>query len=264
MQSKTTMSRLYLATSARGTTAITNTTTPKRRARIASRLSAKAEARLRNKRTGPSNSHRLDLAFTFIGAIIIGCGVSLEASSQIGFGPIDVMGSAIAELLNAPFAVGGAIEALIATVISTALGRRVSPIAIATTAAIIATIGVVAPLLPEAQSTVAGLPTFLGGVVLIGIGVGAIVAGDVGIGPYEQLTFALCERTGFSSVAVMRSGFELTMLAAGFLLGGSVGIGTVITLLTIGPSVQFGAAKLTNVRKRLVGSPAPQASTEAS
>lgn len=251
MPSKTETSSLYFNASARSAPSIWTNSPRRPRARIASRLSAKAEARLQNKRLGPSNSQRLDLTFTFVGAFIIGCGVSLEASAQIGFGPIDVMGSAVANLLDSQFSVGAAVSALVAAVAATTLGRRVSPIALATTAAIITTIAVIAPRIPAATSTVAGLPPFLAGVILIGIGVGAIVAGDVGIGPYEQLTFALCERTGLKSVAWMRSFFELSMLAVGFLLGGSVGVGTAITLFTIGPSVQFGAARLTNLRNRL-------------
>lgn len=218
----------------------------------ASRLSAKASARLENVRVHSTSVRQLDFALTFVGAIVIGIGVSLEANANIGFGPIDVMGSAISSHLGVPFAAGAAIEATLGAALATALGRRVSPVAIATTATIIGTIAVVAPVVPTATVLPVSLALFACGIVLIGLGVGSIVAGDLGIGPYEQLTFALCERTGFRSAAWMRSFFEFTMLSGGYLLGGAAGIGTLFTLITIGPSVQVAAKFMTNARDRLV------------
>lgn len=219
---------------------------------IGSRLSAKAQARLSTQSEDRSESRSIDIAFSFLGAIVIGIGVSLEVGADVGFGPIDVLASAVAGLLDVSFAAGASIQALLAAVIATLLGRRVSLVSIATTATILVTIAFVSPNVPTPSSLAGGLAQFLVGVAIIGPGIGAVVAGDLGVGPYEQLTFALCDRTSIGSVALMRSLLELTLVVAGFLLGGAVGFGTVLTLVTIGTMVQVGARVMTSARDRVV------------
>ena len=56
--------------------------------------------------------------------------------------------------------------------------------------------------------------------------------------PRDGLMTGLCRRTG-RSVRLVRACIELTVLAVGLLMGGSVGIGTVAYALGIGPLVQF-------------------------
>jgi uncharacterized membrane protein YczE len=73
---------------------------------------------------------------------------------------------------------------------------------------------------------------------------GALYIGArMGAGPRDGLWVALVDRTGLS-VRVVRTGIELTVLATGFLLGGTVGIGTVLYALAIGPLVQFFLERL--------------------
>jgi uncharacterized membrane protein YczE len=50
---------------------------------------------------------------------------------------------------------------------------------------------------------------------------------------------------GVGSIRLVRTGIELTALAVGWLLGGSVGLGTVVFAVTIGPLVQFFLPRLT-------------------
>lgn len=82
-----------------------------------------------------------------------------------------------------------------------------------------------------------------GSLLLLGI-VGNGLAGALyinaalGPGPRDGLWVALVARTGIS-VRRVRTGIEVTVLATGFLLGGTVGIGTVLYALAIGPLVQF-------------------------
>lgn len=229
--------------------------------RIVSRLSAKAQARLANSQKSSAPHRVLDAVLTCLGAITIGCGVSMQVGAQIGFGPMDVMGSAIAEITGLPFAAGATLQVLTAAIVSGLLGRRVAAPAIATTGIVLATIAVISPLIDTPASRPGALGLFILGVLLIGPGIGAIVAGDLGVGPYEQLTFAICDRTPLKSVAVARSLFELLMVCVGFALGGSVGLGTLITLLTIGVSVQYGAKALTAVRQRIIEQLGPVTAT---
>ena len=73
----------------------------------------------------------------------------------------------------------------------------------------------------------------LSGVLLNGVATGLYIGARFGPGPRDGLMTGLAER-GMSLRAV-RTGIELTVLAAGFALGGTVGIGTLVYALAIGP-----------------------------
>jgi uncharacterized membrane protein YczE len=73
----------------------------------------------------------------------------------------------------------------------------------------------------------------LGSAVATGLYVGA----GWGPGPRDGLMTGLAGRTGWS-IRLVRTGIELTVLAVGWLLGGTVGIGTVVYALAIGPLTQ--------------------------
>jgi uncharacterized membrane protein YczE len=68
---------------------------------------------------------------------------------------------------------------------------------------------------------------------------GALYVGaQLGPGPRDGLWVAIVDRTGIS-VRMVRTGIEITVLITGFLLGGTIGIGTVLYALAIGPLVQL-------------------------
>jgi uncharacterized membrane protein YczE len=80
------------------------------------------------------------------------------------------------------------------------------------------------------------------GVVLCGLATGLYIGADFGPGPRDGLMTGIARRTGWS-IRLTRTGLELTVLLAGFLLGGTVGAGTVIYALAIGPLTQFFLAR---------------------
>lgn len=75
--------------------------------------------------------------------------------------------------------------------------------------------------------------------LLFGIGSGAYIGPRLGAGPRDGIMLALAGRTG-RPVALVRGGIESTACLAGFLLGGTVGVGTLVTALLLGPSVHAG------------------------
>ncbi len=77
----------------------------------------------------------------------------------------------------------------------------------------------------------------VGGVVGNGFAGALYIGAQLGPGPRDGLWLGLVRRTG-RSVRFWRTTIEVTVLAAGFLLGGTVGVGTVLYAVTIGPIVQ--------------------------
>lgn len=104
-------------------------------------------------------------------------------------------------------------------------------------------IGLVMDLLggvvPHPQHALWQWSQFLMGVLLVGLATGAYVGAGLGAGPRDSLMLGLHRRRGWS-VARIRTGVELVVLAAGVLLGGPFGWGTLAYALGVGPSVSFG------------------------
>lgn len=78
----------------------------------------------------------------------------------------------------------------------------------------------------------------VGGVVGNGFAGALYIGAKLGSGPRDGLWLGLVRITG-RSVRLWRTTIEVTVLAIGFVLGGTVGVGTVLYALTIGPIVQF-------------------------
>ncbi len=77
------------------------------------------------------------------------------------------------------------------------------------------------------------------GIAIIGFGSGLYIRANLGAGPRDSLMLALTRHTG-QRVAVVRGLVELSALGIGFLLGGTVGLGTLIYPFAIGPAVEAG------------------------
>ncbi|WP_225730661.1 MULTISPECIES: YitT family protein [unclassified Nocardia] len=93
-------------------------------------------------------------------------------------------------------------------------------------------------LLPQWQ----GLPVRIGAmaaaVLLNALATVLYIGAGMGPGPRDGLMTGLVRRTGWS-VRVVRTGIEVTVLVTGWLLGGGIGIGTLVYVFGIGPLIQL-------------------------
>jgi uncharacterized membrane protein YczE len=76
----------------------------------------------------------------------------------------------------------------------------------------------------------------IAGVLLCGVATGMYIGANLGPGPRDGLMTGLARRTG-RSIRLTRTSLEVTVLGIGWLLGGTVGVGTVVFALGIGPLV---------------------------
>jgi uncharacterized membrane protein YczE len=83
-----------------------------------------------------------------------------------------------------------------------------------------------------------GVVVFAAGVVLCGLAIGLYIGARFGAGPRDDFVLGSALRLG-RSVRQVRGALELSVLALGFLAGGSLGLGTVMFALLIGPTMQF-------------------------
>ncbi|WP_345583262.1 hypothetical protein [Streptomyces prasinosporus] len=101
-------------------------------------------------------------------------------------------------------------------------------------AAMDATLAVV----PDAHGPAARVALMAAGVVLNGAATGSYIAARFGPGPRDGLMTGLHLRTGVS-VRLVRTAIEIAVVVTGFALGGTVGVGTLLYAVAIGPLAQL-------------------------
>ncbi|MFF0475476.1 YitT family protein [Streptomyces sp. NPDC004284] len=99
-------------------------------------------------------------------------------------------------------------------------------------------------LVPDVDGLLRQVPLLLLGIVLNGVATGLYIAARFGPGPRDGLMTGLHRLTG-RSIRLVRTSIEVVVVATGFLLGGSVGVGTVLYALAIGPLAQFFLRRFT-------------------
>lgn len=93
-------------------------------------------------------------------------------------------------------------------------------------------------VLPEPHALWARVALCVGGVVLNGLATALYIGSQFGRGPRDGLMTGLSRRTGWS-LRLVRTALEVTVVVLGLLLGGVLGLGTVLYALAIGPLTQL-------------------------
>jgi uncharacterized membrane protein YczE len=174
----------------------------------------------------------------FAGLALYGWSMAMMIKSNLGLDPWDVFHQGLAGYL--PLSFGQVTMVVGAVVLLAWIPLRQWP-GVGTVANVIV-IGLAADaglaVLPAPDPLWARIVMMVSAVVLNGLAGAAYIGAHLGPGPRDGLMTGLAARTGLS-LRVVRIGIELSVLAVGFVLGGVVGVGTVLYALAIGPLVQF-------------------------
>jgi uncharacterized membrane protein YczE len=103
------------------------------------------------------------------------------------------------------------------------------------------------PLIPTPQNVLESIAMLLGGVALVGVAGGLYIGARFGPGPRDGLMTGISARWGWP-LWTARTVVEVTVLAIGWTLGGTVGVGTLVYALSIGP-VSHAALRLFDTRR---------------
>lgn len=172
------------------------------------------------------------------GLVLFGTSMALMVRAQLGLAPWDVLHEGLAARLDWSF---GAVTALTGVLVLLAwlpLRQRLGLGTVANVVVIAFSVNAVLALLPPARTLGWQLGLLVSGVVLNGLATALYVGARLGPGPRDGLMTGLHERTGWS-IRLVRTGIEVSVLAGGWLLGGTVGVGTVLFAVAIGPLTQL-------------------------
>jgi uncharacterized membrane protein YczE len=188
------------------------------------------------------------LAQLALGLFLFGFSTALMLRAGLGLNPWDIYHQGLADRLG--WSIGSVIVAVGALLLLLWIPLRERP-GVGTIANMLF-VGLAAnwslSVLPEAQGLPLQIAFLLGGIVLQGVAAGTYIGAGLGPGPRDGLMTGLVARTGWS-IRVVRTSIEVLVVAVGWLLGGTVGIGTLLYAVAIGPLVQIFLPLLT-IEKR--------------
>lgn len=174
----------------------------------------------------------------FVGLALYGVSLAMMVLGDIGLAPWDVLHSGVTE--HVPITLGQAVVLFSFVVLVFWIPLREKP-----------GLGTIANALVVGMSADATLAVFdapdnlparialmAGGVLLCGLATALYIGAQLGRGPRDGLMTGLHRRTGLS-IRLVRTVLEVTVVVIGLLLGGVLGLGTVVFALTIGPIAQW-------------------------
>jgi uncharacterized membrane protein YczE len=179
----------------------------------------------------------------YLGLVAFGVSLALMVRADLGLGPWDVLHQGIARQLNVQL--GWVTIAVSALVMLAWIGLRQRP-GLGTVSNIVLVgfaVNVTLDLMPDVGALPVRIALFAVGVLLNAFATGLYIGADFGPGPRDGLMTGLAQR-GYS-IRAARTAIELSVFVLGYALGGSVGVGTVVYTLSIGPLIHLVTPHLT-------------------
>ena len=178
-----------------------------------------------------------------LGLVLCGMGVAAMVRARMGLGPWDVFHQGLSDRTGIPIGTVGILVGFVVLLAWIPLRQRIG----LGTLVNIVVIGLVIDAIlavttdPSAYGVRAAL--MVAGPLLVGLGCGLYIGAGLGAGPRDGVMTGLTARGVPTWIA--RTGIELSALAAGWLLGGTVGVGTVWFALAIGPVAHVALDRFT-------------------
>jgi len=188
-------------------------------------------------------------AVLFFGLFIFGLGDSLLIQSDIGNAPWSVLAQGVSNRLE--ITIGWSTFGISTLVLLLWIPLREKPgFGTLSNIAIIATaIQVGVSIFPMQDSYLIGVMYCLLGIAMVGTGSALYITCGLGPGPRDGLMTALHHRTGIR-IGRVRLAIEGSVLVIGWLLGGTVGLGTLLFATLIGQSIAVALGVVSRVTSR--------------
>jgi len=171
------------------------------------------------------------------GLTLYGVSMGLMIRSGLGLDPWDVLHEALSRRTGLTFGTVTAIVGALVLLCWIPIRQRPGVGTVANILVIAVAVDLTLALVVSPSALPVRIVLLVAGVVLNALATATYIGVRLGPGPRDGLMTGFAARTGWS-IRLVRTGIELTVLASGWLLGGTVGIGTVVYALAIGPLTQ--------------------------
>jgi uncharacterized membrane protein YczE len=180
-------------------------------------------------------------AWLVVGLLFCALGIICFLESKLGLSPWDVLHQGLANHTPLSFGEANIVVGVVVLAVAWFLGARIGVGTVANAVLIGGFIAVFEPLRVVRHLATEPVGVRIGllgiGMALFGIGTALYIGAGMGAGPRDSLMVVGSHRTG-ARFGVVRATLELGALIAGYLLGGRVGVGTVVFATLIGPTVE--------------------------
>lgn len=185
---------------------------------------------------------RRPLPRLLFGLVLFGWGAAAMVLADLGLGPWDAFHQGLSFLTGIPIGTVGILVSVLLLLLWIPLHERPGIGTLCNVVVIGVTIDLTLWVVPEPEALPVRILAMLAGPVLIGVGSGFYLGANLGPGPRDGLMTGLARR-GWP-VGRARATIEITVLVLGWLLGGRIGVGTVLFAVTIGPLVAWSLPRL--------------------
>jgi len=178
------------------------------------------------------------IAQLIVGLFAFGLGIALMVRAQLGIAPWDVLTQGLQLKTGIAFGTLTIATSIVVLLLWIPIRQKpgIGTIANALLIGIFVEVGFV--WFPVPDNLLWSILSFTIGLVLTGFATGLYIGARFGPGPRDGLMTGLHRVTGWP-IWVVRTGLEVSVLVAGWLLGGDVGFGTLAFALLIGPLSGF-------------------------
>lgn len=177
-----------------------------------------------------------------LGLVLCGLGIATMVAAELGLGPWDVLHQGLSKMTGIPIGTVGIAVGVLVLVGWLPLRERPGIGTVLNVLLIGVVIDVTLLWLQTPEPVWQRWAYMLAGPVLFGVGSGFYLGTGLGSGPRDGIMTGLARRG--LPVGVVRAAIEVGVLVLGWVLGGTVGIGTVVFALTIGPIVHVALPRL--------------------
>ena len=178
----------------------------------------------------------LSVLFLVVGLILFGLGEALLVAAGVGVSPWTVLAQGIMQVTGWSIGFATFVTSVVVLLLWVPLKQTPGMGTILNAVIISLVLEFALPFLPTFDHLGLQLAEATLGVLVTGFGGGLYLIANLGPGPRDGLMTGF-QRVTDLPIAWVRSGIELSVIAAGWALGGTVGFGTVLFALGIGPSV---------------------------
>jgi uncharacterized membrane protein YczE len=175
----------------------------------------------------------------FAGLTLYGVSMACMIESGLGLDPWDVFHQGLSKVTGLSFGLVVILVGIPVLLIWIPLRQRPGVGTLANLVVIGVVVDRALALLPAGGTMPARIGYLVGGILLNAVATALYIGSRLGPGPRDGLMTGFIGRFPKLSVRLVRTAIEVTVLGAGFLLGGTVGVGTVAYALGIGPLVQL-------------------------
>jgi len=172
------------------------------------------------------------------GLAFIGIGVAFMKQANLGLGPWDVLGDGLAQLTGIQLGTASIIIGALVLLLWIPFREKPGVGTLTNLLLIGAFMNIALAVVRSVSGLLLQSVWLIAGLLLAGLGSVLYLGSQLGAGPRDGLMLGLSRKTGWS-VRLTRTALEVAVLVAGWLLGGAVGVGTVVIALTIGPVIQI-------------------------